>query len=63
MSKVKSTQKQEIITKLEEARSLVFEYMSSPTCLGPKATYTNALSIIDAIDEAIRGVEVRVYKK
>ena len=63
MSKIKSTQKQEIITKLEEARSLVFEYMSCPTCLGAEATYTNTWTIIDVIDEAIRGVEVGEYKK
>jgi hypothetical protein len=58
---MKSTQKQEIITKLEEARSLVFEYMSCPTCLGSEATYRNTWTIIDAIDEAIRGVEVGSY--
>jgi hypothetical protein len=34
MTKTESTQKLEIIAKLEEARSLVFEYMSRPTCLG-----------------------------
>ena len=63
MSKKKSIQKQEIITKLEEARSLVFVYMSRSTCLGAEATYTNTWNIIDSIDEAIRGVKVGEYKK
>jgi hypothetical protein len=61
MPKKESTQKSEIISKLEEARLLVFEYMSRPVGLGSQATYTNTWTIIDAIDEAIRGVKVGSY--
>ena len=55
--------KKDAIANLKEVRLIIMENMSiSIGAVGRKGTYTNTWTIIDAIDEAIRAIDISSYK-